>query len=281
MLRILHEILVQTGNYNEYWGRIEQLVIKYADVINKAENMHPHLISIEIDNSEEKVKNLQSDLENFGLSYRHRKIRFYTRKEIEEAEYVLIKVAFPWDAKNKYAEDYGTLYSDGICLNCKTGKIQKTPLIVPKTKASQYDICSLVPEIIISMELEHTLFENTCSGYEIEEVYDWKTKKKTSLKQLKITNILPKMSEKSKIIEEKCPECRRLFFDGVEEGVLYEKKDKERFKDFNYTQEQEIICWGKSIPRGMCIVSHKVVKLLIEGNIKKLRSIYFQPVHFV
>lgn len=279
-MRTLHEISVRTGNHDEYWKCIEGLVIKYFDIIRKAENVHPHLVVIEINNSEEQVRKLRDDLERFGLSYRHRKIRFYTRKEIEEAEYALMKVALPWDAKGQYAEDYGTLYSDGECPKCKTGRIQRAPLIVPAAKASQYDICSLAPEIMISADLEQMLFQHTCNGYEIADVYDWKTKKKTSLKQLKITNVLPPMAEKSKIQEEKCPECHRLFFDGAEERFFYRESDRRQFKDFNYTQEQEIICWGESIPRGMCIVSHKVVKLLLEGNIKKSRSIYFQPVYF-
>lgn len=279
-MKIVYELELQTGNHNEYWQDIEQLVIKHYNIVEKANELAPHMIEVHIRGKENEIQSFFDDLRGRNLNYSYVKRRFYSQKEIQSAPYVLMSVAQPWSSKEKYSESYGTVYTNEECPLCKNGKIQNSKLFVPERKAIQYDICSLVPEIIISEWLEKILADNMCSGYISDDVYDWKTKRKTNLKQLKITNILPPMSVKSGIIEERCPVCHKIYLNNVKEGIIYTEESIKNFKDFNYTYELYIIHKGVSIPRGQCIVSDKVVRLLMEKNIKKLRSIYFEPIIF-
>lgn len=279
-MKIVYELELQTGNHNEYWRDIEQLVIKHYDIVEKANELAPQMIKVHIHGKTDEIKSFFDDLRATNLKYSYVKRRFYSQKEIQRAQYVMMSVAQPWSSKEKYAESYGTIYTNGECSLCKKGKVQRSKLFVPERKAIQYDICTLIPEIIISERLGGILEDNMCSGYILDDVYDWKTKRKTNLKQLKITNMLPSMSVESGIVEERCPACHKTYLNGVKEGIIYTIKSIEKFKDFNYTSELYIMHKGVSIPRGQCIVSNKIVKLFIEKDIKKLRSIYFEPIIF-
>lgn len=262
----------------EKWNIIEDLVIRFAEKIDKAEHLHPSQIVLEMTDPDDILLKIIEDLKKYNIEYKHIKKRSYSKNELINAQYALMSVSTPWFQQGKYAEDFGAGYAPPICSECNNGKIQIGNIYIPEKKARKYDICSLLPEIIIGEKVQNILEEHKCSGYRLQDIYCYKSHTTSDLKQLIPINILPPMEKKSGAIMKKCPACNTDQIDYIFDEIVYKKTDFGFFADFNCTKELFSTKKSDGVPNGLCIVSNRIISLFFEY---KVRNVQFEPVSFV
>lgn len=221
---------------------------------------------------------LMEEIKKNNLNYTFAEGREYTKEEIEAAEYFTMEIIYPWERDGITADDFGTKYEDSYsCSACKGGKKQVSDLIINKKKMGKYDIATIQPEIIVNERLYNLILENNLLGCQFRPVKDYKGKDELVLYQLVITNILPPMCDKIRLLIEKgvyCKECKR---NGVflRSEAIYNRESLKGAQDFNLTNEyfgMNLYC------QRFVIVSSKVYKLF---NKNKIKRVAFEPVRII
>lgn len=277
-MKVKHTLYLKVSRTERNWKFVEGLVDKYFESINKAEPLHPSQVMLEIMDSDVILFEIEDELKKQGIIYKHIKRRTYNKNEIKSSQYALMSVSTPWFQQGKYAEDFGANYTIPKCPDCNSGKVQVGNIYVPEKKAMKYDICSMLPEMIINDKIQNILELHCCSGYKLQDVYCYKSHTVSTLKQLIPINILPPMAKSTGAIIKNCPNCNTEQIDYVFDEIVYEKLDLSVFADINYTKELFTTKSPNGIPSGLCIVSNKIISLFLDYQV---RNIQFEPVRFV
>lgn len=202
------------------------------------------------------------------MFYEHR----FTKRELDEAEYLLLKCsAAPIEPIIKEQEAYSRCCCKsnmrGEQLKCYT---LRKGAMKNKILAHTYDY-----RWIFSVEAKEAM---ECAGFtNIKFLPVYNTSRKELLAyQLKEDNLLPELAEiNGWKIYEKCPNCNRTDWDGIQtvpHPFYMPKEWKEQLQDFNFTAERF------AVGSRYCIISRRVYQLLLQLGAKKMSC---EPIVFL
>ncbi|EGD45944.1 hypothetical protein Cpap_0547 [Ruminiclostridium papyrosolvens DSM 2782] len=194
----------------------------------------------------------------------------YTKSDLERAEYFVLNVN---SYCSEFSDEYDTEYSyDNKCSCCGSGRTQISDLYIDKSKMGKKEISVTYDLVwVISDKIYRLFIENGITGVEFGNVHhkkNGKIKSEPLLYQLKSSNTLPPLNEKSVFFKEKFCECCKksgLFLHSL---PYYNMENLKNAKDVNYTYEY----FGAGFSgRPYIIVSKKVYKLLKANKIKGVK----------
>lgn len=252
---------------------LNEIYEKIKEDANKAEILQD-MLQISIYEDTKGYQILMEEIREKKIFHTFFERRYYTKEEMNIAKFYLIIIMDPWGNDAISASDFGTKYSDEkACVACGFGKEQISDLIIDKRKAKKYDICNIHPEIIVNERFYNLILENNLTGCSFDPVHDSKGKDETPFYQLKVTNVLPEMSNKARIDNEgTCNVCKRSDLYLKSEGI-YESSSLADACDFNLTNE-----FLFSEQERFLILSAKAYHLF-EKN--KIKGVAFEPVAIV
>jgi len=133
----------------------------------------------EVDDSE--IRLLVNLVTEHGHTYNYFEERIYSKAEIKKAEYYDLYTYYPWQDKWKYARDFGTSYNEH-------GE-QTSELIINTKRLKKYNICTILPELIVSEAFYKAALMHHLTGCEFGPVRDYKNREGAVFYQLKINNV--------------------------------------------------------------------------------------------
>ena len=223
---------------------------------------------------------LVETLENDRVKYRISETRWFFDEERANAEYLYVFFLDPWELDGYNAETFGTQFEAGIgCPKCGKRKKVIEPIITDRTKMLRkgrvrYDIGIIRPEWYVSGEFLRRAKDMEFTGLQVgEKLVDRKGREMPDFYRIIFYNILPPLSEKSIILKDSyCKECG----EGecyMNSEMIYDVKDREKFMDFNMTNE----IFGYRTPR--VIVSQRAYAFLKQFKICGETSV--EPIYFL
>lgn len=219
-------------------------------------------------------------LNDLNIDFSELKEYIYSVEEIETAELLRMipdsYCGYPQpDINRGFREMSFDVHS--ACNNCLNGMLQIKPLRIIKPRMNKNDISGIhwIYEYVLSAKLKRLIMDEKLTGCDFWPLLDYKNQTAfDEYSQLFITNVMPKMSSKAKIIKtvgfEPCS-CGKKGF--ALEGVpVYERRNFGEIKDFNKTTE-----WlgGIKTTWQLPIVSQRVYSLFKKHKISGVR---FEPV---
>lgn len=265
------------------WGCTKrQIIINLVDKIKgqaKAYKISNDSLSAKVEIFEDVPEYLDfiEILQNEDVKFFISETRVYTAYEWEHADYFFMKLYWPWKSQLKTSEEFGTQYLfENYCEECGRDRRQKSELFVPTIKASHYDICSSMPEIVVNKKVIDLIQKHSLTGCQLSTVKDSRTKANSDLKQLLITNQLSHMNSATCLQIEKCDVCHRISRYPYKE-LIYNHKDLEKACDFNLTFESTSVepVHNRFIIQHYTVVSAKVWRLFKKEEVKK---VVFEPI---
>ncbi|MGQ7887513.1 hypothetical protein [Paenibacillus sp. WC2504] len=231
------------------------------------------LITVKTNEAREGYQELLKMLEERNLEYTFAEGRKYTKKEMDSSYFFHVNVPFPWEHEPlKNAAYYGTVYETlEVDCECQLQQISELRLDVKKMKKSH--LITIYPQLIVTEHAKNIIIQNELTGCEFLPANDYKERELGQVFEMRVINILPLLSERTRLEKVKLKHCSRCIAGAVlRSELIYEKADLKLVLDFNLTTERLNAYDARQL-----VVSKKVRDVFNENKIK----VYgYEPVAF-
>lgn len=204
--------------------------------------------------------------EQYRFYPRITEVTFFTKREIENAEFYETFFSDPLELEGTSAIDYGTRYEGG-CPLCGLGGKAIADVLVDKKFMRKKEIGSLRPDYFVSERIKSVIEKNRLTGVSFPHmVKDYKGREMVPYYTMEVESILPPMSEETWLKRytlghtyEACGhrEIYKL------SRCKYERQKLADAKDFNLSNEYLDVFREREL-----IVSRRVKQVFQENNIQ-------------
>ncbi len=281
-MKTLVHIIFNPGREN--WDITNRLLLDVEVNTYKQDNKVTGIYSLTLEKGDERIQKLLGELKGRKLDENPitREEYIYTKKEIESAELLVLYIkTYCGDGYNVYGTEFDT---SNICSVCGTGEVQKSDLIINKTKMGEKDIAiTYNNEFIISDRLAGIFRKNNLTGFELRIVHHYTKKMRNEPKLFQIipTCTLPPLMAPSKLVKstDYCSVCGKKCL-VILSPFYYKKIDLKKAKiyDFNKTTEFFGLKLTRRIPTPALIISQKTYQTLKKNKIKNIKV---EPAHII
>lgn len=233
----------------------------------------PNTPWITVYNDTDQYQMVLAELQTAHVDYHAREFVEYTKAETESALYYELKLIFPFQGQDKvFATDFGVEYRYS-CDCCKRhSKIleQTSPMKLDLKKIGKWQMFIAPPEFIVREDVKEIIEQEGLSGVQFSKVLDYKNRDiESSHYQLLVDHILPPMNKytiQSDGGSLPCKECGSTAI-YLENPISYTRKDLEKAKDFNLSQEH-IFNHGMRV-----LVISKRARDIIKGAVRRCNPV--------